>query len=614
MDKTKRISSKWIFAAVVVIIAVCYCSVASLRSMPYSEGWYTYYAQLINGGSRVYRDFDYLFTPFYIYLIAFVTKVFGYRIIVLRIMGMIFYGTLALLLYLIFEEVFADWIAAVAALVAVLYLQSEEVQIYYDYVRLMDIFALLTVCLFIRILKNWDDSGRKQNIILFAAGITNSCFFLVKQNMGGVFFAYGFMFIVIFSVCSRSRFRDLVSRAMFFSLGFIVPVALTLVFMVATGTLVPFINCVTGSAIAAKGGITDILFGWMSVNADKFLNRTMLVLDLAFAGFLAAGYIFRDKDGSLKNRNRKAGTVIAAGFAVLLAALLAVSFESRGIAQFIYRDRRTSAYMYFMMILEIFLAAGVYIVINGIRGKKTEAKTAMIFFIAASYMVISWGCAMSSGLAEGQASLGIGLFVALLLDSMSGKLLFYVNIPVTVVCLFFTMQFALRKWFYPYTWHGITVESIWDNTEEFDDIDILKGIKVTPACKNVYESVYHSVVDNTDSNDAIYCFPHCPIFYTICGRGDPGVRAPVEWFDVVSDSSCANDIGVLAANPPSAIIMYNVPEGTYVGHEGLFRNGGVSGTRVIRDYLYQLTSEKNYTYLGDFVEGTDSISVWILEK
>ena len=60
--------------------------------------------------------------------------------------------------------------------------------------------------------------------------------------------------------------------------------------------------------------------------------------------------------------------------------------------------------------------------------------------------------------------------------------------------------------------------------------------------------------------------------------------------------------------------MYNVPEGTYVGHEGLFRNGGVSGTRVIRDYLYQLTSEKNYTYLGDFVEGTDSISVWILEK
>ena len=31
----------------------------------------------------------------------------------------------------------------------------------------------------------------------------------------------------------------------------------------------------------------------------------MLVLDLAFAGFLAAGYIFRDKDGSLKTETEK---------------------------------------------------------------------------------------------------------------------------------------------------------------------------------------------------------------------------------------------------------------------------------------------------------------------
>ena len=77
------------------------------------------------------------------------------------------------------------------------------------------------------------------------------------------------MFIVIFSVC-READSEILCQERCFSLGFIVPVALTLVFMVATGTLVPFINCVTGSAIAAKGGITDILFGWMSVNADKF--------------------------------------------------------------------------------------------------------------------------------------------------------------------------------------------------------------------------------------------------------------------------------------------------------------------------------------------------------
>ena len=71
-----------------------YCSLLLLGGITQINavfgGLVYHYAQLINGGSRVYRDFDYLFTPFYIYLIAFVTKVFGYRIIVLRIMGMIF--------------------------------------------------------------------------------------------------------------------------------------------------------------------------------------------------------------------------------------------------------------------------------------------------------------------------------------------------------------------------------------------------------------------------------------------------------------------------------------------------------------------------------------------
>ena len=72
------------YALLVVIASGCYAGILFNQIAPYAEGWSTYYAQCINSGNLPYKDFDYLFPPLYIYLIAFITKLFGYKLIVLR--------------------------------------------------------------------------------------------------------------------------------------------------------------------------------------------------------------------------------------------------------------------------------------------------------------------------------------------------------------------------------------------------------------------------------------------------------------------------------------------------------------------------------------------------
>lgn len=57
--------------AMVVILVGIFALYLANKSMPLPEGWYAYFAQHINSGSSVYKDFEYLFTPLYITFISF---------------------------------------------------------------------------------------------------------------------------------------------------------------------------------------------------------------------------------------------------------------------------------------------------------------------------------------------------------------------------------------------------------------------------------------------------------------------------------------------------------------------------------------------------------------
>ena len=74
-----------------ILLCGTYAAIISNRAFPLTEGWWSVFAKYINEGKEPYLDFELLTTPAYAWLIAGVTAVFGYDIIVLRVLGVLLY-------------------------------------------------------------------------------------------------------------------------------------------------------------------------------------------------------------------------------------------------------------------------------------------------------------------------------------------------------------------------------------------------------------------------------------------------------------------------------------------------------------------------------------------
>ena len=156
----------YIFMVLTIAVAIFYVALMCNKTMPFAEGWYTYYAQLINEkGLLPYKDFEYLFSPLYIYFIAFVTRFFGYDILTLRcvwhpnvcnnrLRGIFVYYRNC------WKKKGVDCCNyfRYSGYVSTVRSSSD----FYDYIRLMDIFAVFTVLFLIRAVKAMQHSEKSR--------------------------------------------------------------------------------------------------------------------------------------------------------------------------------------------------------------------------------------------------------------------------------------------------------------------------------------------------------------------------------------------------------------------------------------------------------------------
>ncbi len=257
-----------------------------------------------------------------------------------------------------------------------------------------------------------------------------------------------------------------------------------------------------------------------------------------------------------------------------------------------------SPYSVFLVVFPLFCIVTGHTVWRFLGKKEISGKELSYVAVTGSYFAVSYGCGMSGGLVEGQASIGVAFAAALLLDGFRFRFSEGLRVFVLLACLVVTVQSAGKKMTHPYYWWGMEEPDMWQCRAQSEELALLKGIRMPEETLRVYETVSHVVEEYTDSEDPIYCFPQIPVFYSICGRSDPGVRAKVQWFDVSSGSSLAEDREVLWNNPPKVVILYETGEDAYLGHERLFRGGGISPTREMRDFLMDYVWTQGYTFYG----------------
>lgn len=206
---------------ITVVCCMLYAAMVSLYTLPITEGWYTEYAWLINHGKLPYRDFEYLFPPLYLFFIAGFTKIFGYSILALRILGVIIFGGIAATFYIIFSKVYNNVAGIIAAICSVLYLQSENAQIFYDYVRVHDLVALIAIALLIFTTKTCIKNENIKNNKYFCIFRYISCIFAISlcfisisilgitRKLSLLFLAVGVILIMYFGLLIMNK-KDII--------------------------------------------------------------------------------------------------------------------------------------------------------------------------------------------------------------------------------------------------------------------------------------------------------------------------------------------------------------------------------------------------------------------
>ncbi|MCX6008146.1 MAG: hypothetical protein NTZ34_12930 [Chloroflexi bacterium] len=183
------------------------------------------------------------------------------------------------------------------------------------------------------------------------------------------------------------------------------------------------------------------------------------------------------------------------------------------------------------------------------------------------------------------------------------------KIASLILCAFLILFCASQKYIHPYYWWGLTQPDIRTTSTPLDS-KYLDGFIVSEQTARVYSEVTSIVERYTKPGDSIYTFSNIPIFYLLTDRY-PNTFAIVSWFDVLPDNLAADEARHIRESPPKVIIYLDVPEFAWEAHEQMFRNGEMSGQRMIKEAILYLASSGNYELEAklDVPDGC-TLSVW----
>jgi 4-amino-4-deoxy-L-arabinose transferase-like glycosyltransferase len=552
---------------------------------PISEGWYVVYSDLILGGKIPYRDFELVFPPLYAYLMSFVTAVFGDSLFAFRVMGAFLFVGITVLSYYLFKLIFPSWIAAVAAIVTMIMLQSDAIFISYDYIFFFFFVNCLTFYLLLRpIVRSYRKEKVNVNLNLFLAGISCAFGMLFRQSTGAMVFVFFIVFLIFIVLFVKNLgFRRV--NIFYFLTGVLLPAIITAVLLASAGALMPSIEMVLLSGV--KGSMGSMLFGWL------FRLFTDHILGVVVGTALAVCFIKLSarKTDLTPCTDDRTDHFLYFAFAGSVAIIIAVLFFSFGISSFISHIWKvdfvvTTAFV-FILILGISLFINVVAKIR--KGDRISDTEIVYLLFCGFFVVIGWGAGMSVNITPRHIALCFGFIVAIMIVLINkipwADVKIYPKITAVALVAMFLVIPVAGKVVTPYDWLGLKTEP-YSYAYYETDIAYFKGIKLTANEKNLYEDFVEKARLHLDDNDELYCYSQIPIFYTLAGK-TPAVRSPVPWFDVANDQTVLDDLDYLKSNPPKMIIFADHGYPIMELQEKYYRNGGESGQRSMYKWLLE---------------------------
>lgn len=552
------------------------------RFYPITEGWFSTYAWLFNHGQFPYRDFYFFLTPFYLVIMSVFTAIFGYDILYLRILGL---GVILLMTYFLyrnFEIIFGSAIAAFVTIIGMIYYQSNNAHITYDFIQFLTLFGLIQSYFLLRYANASDteiDAGRKW---VFWAGLFAGLAFLTKQSNGVMITAFSFAGLLLVSL---SKGKKEALRASFSYIGgFAGPVIITILWLLANSAFSQFFEQVLSGAIVAKGGLAQIFFSWikglLSYNFIVIFKDVLLVV-LVFGYWI---YFFVGRRRINENRNKV--FMLLASFIMLLVVLLPFLISRETVNRLSWLGQIGTKYI----IITAISIPIIYIsttAIFFILKKPFNRSTFLFSFVALGFI---YGTGTSAGITEVGAFAGFCLFIALMLYYRS--ILGLGRVFIIIFCISLGFMLVELKYENPYFWWNVTSPDVRLKLQSTDKIKMLHGMYTSAKNIKLIEEVSTEIRSGTKPGEPVLIFPNIPVFYLFADRKPPG-KAIVHWFDFLPDGMAVKEAELIRKNRPKVIVYLDLGPTVWEAHERLFRDGKPSGQRKVNEAIMEIIkSEK----------------------
>lgn len=603
-------SSLLLWLSVSVVIIAIYNLITFNRFFPITEGWFSVYGNLILQGKTPYKDFYFFLTPLYPLTIAGFTAIFGTSLIFLRILGVLLMLLMFSTIYLIFARFFKHVVAALAAVICMIYYQSGVAHISYDFTQFVTTYGLLSAYFFIRYYDRMANTTSSDTLwqkygAIFLSGLFAALVFLTKQSNGSLIAA--FLFLGILLSTSVINKKCMLKSTLGFLVGAILPTSIVAIWLLWKGAWEDFYQQAVIGAIHAKGSLDLIFFSWIkNLLIPQYFHQLYYIATI----LLVLGYwrLFIGKVNYPVINHLKKEWIFLLAFGMIAACLIIPFYNF----QTIMKTSEHYALKFNNHIIVIAIAISfLYFWYELFRLFLLKQKTPAIIIPALALGFI-FGCGTSAGLTETGVFLGFGLFLCYV---FSLKGFFHVGkFFCFALCLSLMLFFINKKYSQPYAWWYMSTPPIKESVST-SDIPLIKGFYLPPQTIAQLKSIGTIIQENTNTQDPILAFPNIPIFYLLGNRW-ADLKAIVHWPDFLPDNLAQTEAKKILAHPPKVIIYLDLPELVWSTHESLFRHNQVSGQRAIIAAIVKLTSRKEGYALKTVIPINNDvrIKVWVRKQ
>ena len=594
-----------VIAGITLIGVITYYNLlGSLHSLPITEGWFSAYAQLVLQGKVIYRDFYLYLTPLYVWIIALFTFIFGNSIFALHIFGIVIILLISITLYSLLQNRFGPAEGFLGSVLAIIYLQSGNAHITYDFTQVLILFSLLSVYFLIRAQTSLNfqyGSLSKRNIknslLFFLSGIFCSLAFLIKQSNGS-FTVVGTSLACIYLILNtKFNYKIKLNLYLIFNIGVILPILILYIYLIHVNAFEDFIQQIFINAILAKGSLTKILYAWPNnLFTYVFLVQIKTILLYLFPIFIISYYIKNylniDLFGIFKINKSIFEHIREIGLLIIFTFLIIFIISSAWIdipwlrSVGTREDRTFSNYIIPVSVCWAIVYSfwGALFLIN----KIIPAPNTIDVLLAITTIGMIAGNGTSAGLSEISVFIALGWMIAFLCNK--NQVPFFGALLAIWISFYLLVPYVYLKFDRPYAWWGVTEPNTRTALVEIDSIHMFKGIYVSQRTKNNFELIDRALTQSPQSGE-VFSFPNIPIIYLLTNRW-PNSKVLITWFDFLNDEDSIAEANRLKQAHPSVLVVLRLPEEAYHAHEQLFR----AGKRDILEEIDNLVSKENGEY------------------